>query len=95
MEALDARYCRTNIFDSMGRKKEHQERWKDPDYLKHWILLSVDLGSRQIDACMLEGYSSDSVLTGLRELMARHGTPLQIYWDRASNLHAAGALLKN
>ena len=49
--------------------------------LKHWILLSVDLGLRRIDACMFEGYSNDSVI--LRELIARHGTPLQIYWDRA------------
>ena len=76
-------------------KKNTRRGGKTLTTLKHWILLSVDLGSRQIDACMLEGYSSDSVLTGLRELMARHGTPLQIYWDRASNLHAAGALLKN
>ena len=76
-------------------KKKTRRGGKTLTTLKHWILLSVDLGSRQIDACMLEGYSSDSVLTGLRELMARHGTPLQIYWDRASNLHAAGALLKN
>ena len=76
-------------------KKNTRRGGKTLTTLKHWILLSVDLASRQIDACMLEGYSSDSVLTGLRELMARHGTPLQIYWDRASNLHAAGALQKN
>ena len=63
--------------------------------LKHWILVTVDLGSRQVDAVLLEGYSATSVLTGLRELTGRHGVPQHIYWDRASNLHAAGKLMKN
>ena len=61
--------------------------------LKHWILVAVDLCSRQVDAVLLEGYSSSAVLTGLRELTANHGVPSDIYWDRASNLHAAAALL--
>jgi hypothetical protein len=63
--------------------------------LKHWILLSVDLCSRQIDAVLLEGYSANSVLTGLRELTGRHGVPQHIYWDRASNLRAAAALFRD
>ena len=63
--------------------------------LKHWILLTVDLCSRQLDAVLIEGYSAASVLTGMRELMARHGPPQHIYWDRASNLHAAAALFKD
>ena len=62
--------------------------------LKHWILLTVDLCSRQLDAVLIEGYSAASVLTGMRELIARHGPPQHIYWDRASNLHAAAALFK-
>ena len=61
--------------------------------LKHWILVAVDLCSRQVDAVLLEGYSTSAVLTGLRELTANHGVPSDIYWDRASNLHAAAALL--
>ena len=61
--------------------------------LKYWILVVVDLTSRQIDAVLLEGYSSSSVLTGLRELTGRHGQPLEIFWDRASNLHAAGTMM--
>ena len=61
--------------------------------LKHWILVAVDLCSRQVDAVLLEGYSTSAVLTGLREFTARHGIPSDIYWDRASNLHAAAALL--
>ena len=61
--------------------------------LKHWILVAVDLCSRQVDAVLLEGYSTSAVLTGLRELTAHHGVPSDIYWDRASNLHAAAALL--
>ena len=63
--------------------------------LKHWILLTVDLCSRQVDAVLIEGYSAVSVLTGMRELMARHGPPQHIYWDRASNLHAAAALFRD
>ena len=63
--------------------------------LKHWILLTVDLCSRQLDAVLIEGYSAASVLTGMRELIARHGPPQHIYWDRASNLHAAAALFKD
>ena len=62
--------------------------------LKHWILVAVDLCSRQIDAVLLEGYSTSAVLTGLRQLTANHGVPKSIYWDRASNLRAAAALLK-
>ena len=61
--------------------------------LKHWILVAVDLCSRQVDAVLLEGYSTSAVLTGLRELTAHHAVPSDIYWDRASNLHAAAALL--
>ena len=61
--------------------------------LKHWILVAVDLCSRQVDAVLLEGYSTSAVLTGLREFTARHGIPSDIYWDRASNLHAAAALI--
>ena len=61
--------------------------------LKHWILVAVDLCSRQVDAVLLEGYSTSAVLTGLRQLTADHGVPRDIYWDRASNLHAAAALL--
>ena len=61
--------------------------------LKHWILVAVDLCSRQVDAVLLEGYSTSAVLTGLREFTARHGVPSDIYWDRASNLHAAAALI--
>ena len=61
--------------------------------LKHWILVAVDLCSRQVDAVLLEGYSTSAVLTGLRELTANHGVPSDIYWDRASNLHAAATLL--
>ena len=63
--------------------------------LKHWILVAVDLCSRQIDAVLLEGYSTSAVLTGLREFTARHGIPSDIYWDRASNLHAAATLLSD
>ena len=55
----------------------------------------VDLCSRQIDAVLLEGYSTSAVLTGLREFTARHGIPSDIYWDRASNLHAAATLLSD
>ena len=63
--------------------------------LKHWILMTVDLCSRQVDAVLLEGYSTSAVLTGMRELTGRHGNPQHIYWDRASNLYAAGALFKD
>ena len=62
--------------------------------LKHYILVSVDLCSRQVDAVVLEGYSTSAVLTGLRTLISKHGVPSDIYWDRASNLRAAGVLLK-
>ena len=62
--------------------------------LKHYFLVSVDLCSRQVDAVILEGYSTSSVLTGLRTLISKHGVPSDIYWDRASNLRAAGVLLK-
>ena len=62
--------------------------------IKHFILVSVDLCSRQVDATLLEGYNTSSVLTGLRTLMSKHGTPSDIYWDRASNLRAAAVLLK-
>ena len=36
-------------------KKKTRRGGKTLTTLKHWILLSVDLGSRQIYACMLEG----------------------------------------
>ena len=62
--------------------------------LKHYFLVSVDLCSRQVDAVVLEGYSTSAVLTGLRTLISKHGVPSDIYWDRASNLRAAGVLLK-
>jgi len=48
-----------------------------------------------VDAVLLEGYSTSAVLTGMRELTGRHGNPQHIYWDRASNLYAAGALFKD
>ena len=63
--------------------------------LKHWALLTVDLCSRQIDACLLEGYSANAVITGLRELIGRHGHPQHIYWDRAQNLHRAAMQLND
>ena len=62
--------------------------------LKHYFLVSVDLCSRQVDAVVLEGYSTSAVLTGLRTLISKHGVPSDVYWDRASNLRAAGVLLK-
>ena len=46
--------------------------------IKHFILVSVDLCSRQVDATLLEGYNTSSVLTGLRTLMSKHGTPSDI-----------------
>ena len=81
-----------NISPWVGRNKT---RASAKVVLKHWILVCVDLCSRQIDACLLEGYSSNAVLTGMRELMGRHGTPQKIFWDRASNLHAAAAVMKD
>ena len=62
--------------------------------LKHYFLVSVDLCSRQVDAVILEGYSTSSVLKGLRNLKSKHGVPSDIYCDRASKLRAAGVLLK-
>ena len=62
--------------------------------LKHWLMVAVDLASRQIDCVLLEGYHTSAVQTGLRELLSRHGVPTDIYWDRAANLRAAAALMK-
>ena len=62
--------------------------------LKHWLMVAVDLASRQVDCVLLEGYHTSAVQTGLRELLSRHGVPTDIYWDRAANLRAAAALMK-
>ena len=62
--------------------------------LKHWLMVAVDLTSRQVDCVLLEGYHTSAVQTGLRELFSRHGVPADIYWDRAANLRAAAALMK-
>ena len=62
--------------------------------LKHWLMVAVDLASRQVDCVLLEGYHTSAVQTGLRELLSRHGVPTDIYWDRAANLRAAAALMR-
>ena len=73
-----------------GRKDTRTSRTS----LKHWIMVAIDLASRQVDCVLLEGYHTSAVQTGLRELFSRHGVPTDIYWDRAANLRAAAALLK-
>ena len=57
--------------------------------IKVWGLLVFDYGTRAIDATLLEDYSADSVIMGLKTIWSRVGRPQWLGFDAASNIASA------
>ena len=57
--------------------------------IKAWGLLVFDYASRAIEATLLEDYSADSVIMGLKTIWSRVGRPQWLGFDAASNITSA------
>ena len=57
--------------------------------IKAWGLLLFDYASRAIEATLLEDYSADSVVMGLKTIWSRVGRPQWLSFDAASNITSA------
>ena len=85
------RYQSTDIFgpwmmDAFPRAKGTRAAAKR---IKAWGLLVFDYASRAIEATLLEDYSADSVIMGLKTIWSRVGRPQWLSFDAASNITSA------
>ena len=85
------RYQSTDIFgpwmmDAFPRAKGTRGATKK---IKAWGLLLFDYASRAIEATLLEDYSADSVVMGLKTIWSRVGRPQWLSFDAASNITSA------